>query len=157
MRKPADFPFVFPPGTKTLGINPEVLEAVDQAEPKPAKPGRFGRQKYRAVKAVYDGRTYDSKAEARRAEQLDAMKVAGAIKWWQPKPGSFHLGCPENVYRPDFLVVGLDLEGVWIEDVKGFQTPKFLKDVRLWRAYGPCPLHIINGKKTEIITPAGNR
>ncbi len=125
--------------------------------PKPEAPAKprppFGRKnKYRAKPTTYCGVRYDSKAEAARAAELDRMKEVGGILWWHPKPGTFRLGCPENAYRPDFLVVGK--HGVWVEDVKGMRTAKFKRDLKLWRAYGPCPLHVVNGKKVEVIEPA---
>ena len=160
-------PYVFPPGTKILGINPAVLDALTPADGEDVDaleladlvaldsgdPRRSGGHKYGAKRSVYNGRKYDSKAEARRARQLDDLRADGLIRWWQPKPGSFHLGVPENVYRPDFLVVGNS--DVWIEDVKGVRTEKFRHNVRLWRAYGPCPLHLITNGQVEIIEPKG--
>lgn len=106
--------------------------------------------KYLAKRTEYNGVMYASKAEAQRARELDTFLAAGLIRFWQGQPGTWRLGCPENVYRPDFLVV--DNKGeVRVEDVKGMRTAKFAKDVRLWRAYGNCPLHIISGKKLEVI------
>lgn len=110
------------------------------------------RSKYRAVRTVYNGRSYASKAEARRAHELDLLLKAGVILEWVPQP-RFHLGCPENTYVADFDVVAAD-GGRWVEDVKGCETAKFRHDKKLWRKYGPCPLHVIKGKHREII-PGG--
>jgi hypothetical protein len=71
---------------------------------------------------------------------LDVLVKLGQISWWLPQP-KFRLGCPENSYRADFLVVGRDR--VWAEDVKGHITPKFARDKKLWKRYGPCALCII--------------
>lgn len=151
--------FVFPPGTRSLGINldalrpatvrtiPPVPEPVILTPPADGKP-----TKYRNVRTAYDGRTYDSKAEARRAEELDYLLSRGSIILWLPQP-TFRLGCPENVYRPDFLVYGHALD-LWAEDVKGKRTSKFNRDCRLWKSYAKIPLRIItNGEVVEIITP----
>ena len=105
--------------------------------------------KYRAVKTEYMGVLYDSRAEAKRAAELDMLVKTDSILWWIRQP-PFTLGVPENKYRPDFLVVRHD--GVHVEDVKGVRTAKFNRDVKLWRKYGPCPLHIV-GKTFEIIFP----
>jgi hypothetical protein len=111
--------------------------------------------KYRAKKQAYRGVLYDSIAEARRAEQLDWLVDTGQIRFWV-RQVVFRLGCPENVYRCDFLVIGPD--GAWCEDVKGFSTAKFARDKRLWRSYGPFELCIIrDGKVAERITGDGGR
>jgi hypothetical protein len=60
---------------------------------------------------------------------------------------TFHLGCPENLYRVDFLVYSP--EGptpIHAVDVKGARTAKFNRDAKLWRAYGPCPLWVVTRK-----------
>lgn len=89
------------------------------------------------------------------AMQLHFLYAAGSIQILIEQP-KVQLGCPENVYIPDFFVV--DIEGTpkykYI-DVKGVETPAFKKNKKLWKAYGPCPLDIVkkNGKawKREVI------
>lgn len=109
------------------------------------------RRKYRNVPTVYNGVRYDSKSEAAQARHLDDLKPLGI--WWVGQP-KFRLGCPENVYVADFLVVDPTM-GVHVEDVKGKETAKFKRDCRLWKRYGPCPLWIIRGGVVEtIIDPA---
>ena len=107
--------------------------------------------KYNATPTVYNGVRYASKAEAARAMELDLQITAGLIDFWIGQP-IFRLGCAENVYRPDFLVVNYGAVGgahsaIWAEDVKGMETAAFKKNKRLWKAYGPCPLRIIRGGK----------
>ena len=113
-----------------------------------------GRKKYRNTPTYYNGLRFDSKAEAARAAELDFQQKAGAIVFWIPQV-TFRLGCAENKYRVDFLVVTKD--GVRAEDVKGMETAKFKRDKRLWRAYGPCDLWIISRKKgaqnIEVVKP----
>lgn len=113
------------------------------------------RNKYSAQKTPYNGVVYASKAEARRAEYLDMLVRGGAIRWWLGQP-RFYLGVAENKYVADFLVMGID--GEWVEDVKGAETPKFKRDKKLWSAFGPCPLHVVKAKgdrweTTEIVKP----
>jgi hypothetical protein len=111
-----------------------------------------GRQsKFGAVRTTYNGRSYASKAEATRAQVLDHLKAAGQIRDWTPQP-RFRLGCPENVYIADFDVLGADGRR-WVEDVKGHETAKFKRDKKLWRAYGPCPLHVLRGGSRVVIEP----
>ena len=106
------------------------------------------RSKFGNVRTEYKGETYDSKAEADRAKELDLLKAVGQVWCWYRQP-VFHLGCPENTYRADFLVI--DKEGVHVEDVKGVSTAKFNHDRRLWMQYGPCPLWVIKKGDTSII------
>jgi hypothetical protein len=109
--------------------------------------------KYRAVPTVYAGVRYASKAEAAYAATLDLCVKAGETRWWIGQP-TFRLGVPENVYRPDFLVCEAD-GSVHAVDVKGVRTAKFARDVKLWAAYGPVPLWIVNRKGVDIIEAAG--
>ena len=111
--------------------------------------------KYKAIRTEYGGRWYASKAEAARAAELDLLLRAGKIAWWLPQV-PICLGLPENRYVVDFLVAESDGGGnsvtVHAEDVKGTETAKFRRDVKLWLAYAPFPLWIIKrGKVREII------
>lgn len=113
--------------------------------------------KYRATPTVYGGIRYASKAEASRAQELDMLQQGGAVLWWIGQC-KFRLGCPENVYVCDFLVAEPVRGGgviIHAEDVKGHQTQKFKRDIKLWKAYGPMPLHVLSrqgsGWRHEII------
>ena len=110
--------------------------------------------KYRNIITTYKGVKYASKAEAVRAEQLDWLVSSGQVREWTRQP-TFHLGCAENTYRADFRVI--DAFGrEHVEDVKGARTAKFNHDVRLWKSYGPCPLHVLSrGKVVEVVNPGG--
>jgi hypothetical protein len=108
--------------------------------------------KYRAVATTYNGVRYASRAEARRAAELDSLVKVGLIRYWVGQP-TLRLGCPENVYRPDFHVVDIDGR-TWFEDIKGMETSKFKRDKKLWAAYGPADLRVIRGKMVEVV-PGG--
>jgi len=102
--------------------------------------GHRSANKFHARITEYEGVKYASKAEATRAYQLDLAKLGGeVIEWWRQI--TFTLGCPENKWRLDFVV--MEPSGFHVEDVKGFETPAFRKNKKLWAVYGPCPLHII--------------
>lgn len=116
------------------------------SKPKPP----FGRSKYRNVRTEYNGRMFDSKAEAERAAVLDLLKTSELIRDWQPQV-TFQLG-PDHSYRVDFLV-WLPDGTTHAEDVKGVETPAFKRHKKLWRKYGPCDLKVIYRKHTETITP----
>ena len=85
--------------------------------------------KYRNTKVELDNHTFDSKAEARRYNELKLMKQAGEIKGFDLQP-SFPLG-KKIRYRPDFIVCGRD-GTVWVEDVKGMETKDFKLKQKLW-------------------------
>lgn len=111
--------------------------------------------KYHARKTIYNGVTYDSKAEAARAAELDAMKACGEVAWWL-RQHTFHLA--GVTYRADFIVAkawrGLD---VYAEEVKGVEGERFRVIKKLWQQFGPFDLHILkrtkSGWEREIITP----
>lgn len=106
--------------------------------------------KYHATRTEYNGRLYDSKAEALRAKQLDDKKNMGLIIDWTPQV-TFLLGIPENKMRVDFVVWNLD-GTAHVEEVKGAWTSKFRRDYKLWKRYGPIPLHVLKRKGNSWIT-----
>lgn len=103
------------------------------------------RHKYGARPVTVDGVRYASQAEAIRGQQLAAQLRLGLIRELELQP-RFALGCPENVYVADFRVVD-DRGRVRVEDVKGFETPAFRRNKRLWRKYGPHPLHVLTRQR----------
>jgi hypothetical protein len=149
----------WPLGTVIRSINLAALDAkpvapaVQAERPKGRKPPPKA-SKYHNTKTTYNKVKYDSRAEADRAIALDQCVIMGTIKRWIPKPSALRLGCHENVYRPDYHVIGIDGSERY-EDVKGMETPKFKRDVKLWRQYGPCDLWLIKGKRIEAIDGAG--
>ncbi len=120
------------------------------------------RSKYHAISTVYKGIRYASKAEAARAYQLDILLEARKIVWWL-RQVPIDIGEPgvDLPFRVDFLVGAITDPGqesycnprllVHAEDVKGVETASFKRHVKQWRLRGPFPLHVIKGKKLEII------
>jgi hypothetical protein len=105
---------------------------------------------------TYNGVVYHSLAEARRAQLLDMLVRGGQTLRWE-RQVRFELSVTENVYVADFVVYDAD-GAVHAEDVKGFRTAAFNRNVKLWRAYGPMPLWILtpsgaNRWKVKIIDP----
>jgi hypothetical protein len=98
--------------------------------------------KYGATKVTIDGIVFDSKAEAKRFEELRLMQLAGAIRNLQ-----VHMRYPIDVldvricvYVDDFsydrVVENVIVEHV-VEDVKGVRTPVYVIKRRLMQAvYG---------------------
>ena len=95
------------------------------------------RNKYRAIKAVVDGITFDSKKEARRYGQLKLLARAGEISELKLQP-RFDLivnGCKCGFYKADFEYIE-DGKRV-VEDVKGMKTPIYNLKKKLVKAiYG---------------------
>lgn len=104
--------------------------------------------KYGAKKTTVDGITFDSKAEARRYQQLKLMQQAGEIIGFTRQPSFILLGGVR--YMPDFLVRHKNGK-IWVEDVKGFETQAFKIKRKLWdETFWWLPLRIIrNGKVVD--------
>ena len=94
----------------------------------PAKKGPPGRPKYRAVKTVVDGHTFDSKKEAKRYVFLKGELAAGRICQFQFRKRDVGIRLEVNgvtvcFYYPDFRYVR---DGrLVVEDVKGLKTPVY--------------------------------
>lgn len=72
-----------------------------------------------------------------------------------------HLTLAKISYRPDFKYFDLqEKQSVWVE-AKGYPTDLWKMKKRLWKHYGPGPLHIyVRGgrgtvKISEVIIPSG--
>lgn len=90
--------------------------------------------KYNNKKTEVDGHVFDSKAEARRYNELKLLQAAGEIIGFTIQP-SFLL--EEGIrYRPDFMICGKDGQ-IWVEDVKGVETKDFKIKKKLWEAKFP--------------------
>lgn len=96
-----------------------------------------------------NGRTYASRSEARRADVLELMRRSGDIARFDDQP-RFNLA--GVTYVADFKVYGRGGH-IHIEDVKGFETPRFKDVKRLWILHGMYPLHVLHGRRLEIIYP----
>lgn len=89
------------------------------------------KSKYRAQKMTYNGFKFDSKAEARRYQELDLLERAGKIESviLQPKytlmegyTNGAGRRIREMVYIADFAYKNLETGEYVIEDVKGVRT-----------------------------------
>lgn len=96
------------------------------------------------------GIVYASRAESIRAQELAAQVAAGLLLVVIEQP-KVRLGVPENIFRPDFFIVSADSvlasPPCWFEEVKGVETAKFKRDVKLWQAYGRAPLRVFKRVK----------
>lgn len=108
------------------------------AEPKP--------RKYRNVKVARDGYTFDSKAEAKRYEELVLLQRAGTIlnlrvhPSWEILPTLRVAGkrtLPARKYAADFSYNETKGTGLVVEDVKGVRTPVYRLKVQMFLAAHP--------------------
>lgn len=118
--------------------------------------GAAKRSKYQTGPAAdrrWRGRTYASLAEKLRAQQLHGRPDLQLVL----EQSRFRLGCDENVYIADFVVVARD-GTVWAEDVKGASTAAWRRQRRLWLRYGPIPLRVLDSRSlrvSETLEPGG--
>lgn len=127
---------------RRLGLDPATMT--------PKVEARRSLSKFRNRRTRYDGRSYDSERESRRAAELDVLMASGVIRWWYPQPQIF-LGPGRIPYRPDFLII--DDKGFYFEDVKGYITQRTRDIARLWRAHGPSRLLVVHEDSVRVIDP----
>lgn len=116
-------------------------------------------------KRVYENVLYDSQSEALYAAYLDELVRAGdASAWFRQVP--FSLGCPENRYRADFVIVRSIIRDnrpaveIVVVDIKGCDTRESRRAYRLWSRYGPYALQVVRRtahgfRVVKTITPDG--
>lgn len=114
--------------------------------------GARGGNKYGVAEASrrrMGDRTYGSLAEMRYAQRLEIEHAAGEVQFFLEQT-RVRLGVPENVYVPDFFVVMRDGAFRFVE-VKGKPTPKWRRDMRLWAAYGPATLVVVDARTLTVV------
>ena len=96
-----------------------------------AQYGSVRQSKYRAVPTVVDGIRFDSKAEARRYEELKMLEEGGAIRdlALQQRFDLTVNGKKIGTYVADFVYTDNATGQVAVEDVKGMKTPLYI-----WKA-----------------------
>jgi hypothetical protein len=107
--------------------------------------------KYHAKRAEWRGVTYDSKAEAAYARELDLRKAAGDIRNWWRSPAIVLVPGKRGTrieYRPDFVVLESNGERYFV-DVKGVETAVWKLKARLFRHVYPDSRLLIVGKDGE--------
>ena len=104
-----------------------------------------GPLKYRNTPTVVDGFRFDSKAEAKRYQELSLLESCGEIMHIDIHP-VFRLA-PEIRYEADFTVYYKDGR-IEVEDVKGFCTKEYLLKEKLFNSSHPlAPIRRIHGNK----------
>lgn len=104
----------------------------------------LSRGKYGNIKTTYAGVVYDSRKEARRAQELDLLTKAGEIFSLeiQPKFPVFINDKKVFTYIADFAYTKKDGTSV-VEDVKGVKTPVFNLKRKCVEAYYGITITII--------------
>jgi len=106
--------------------------------------------KYNARRTLIDGIWFDSKLEARRYEELKALRKAGAVAWFVRQPG-FDL--PGGIrYRADFLVVWMQanrtsVDRVGVEDCKGMSTRLSMNKIAMVEELYGIKVEILRAKR----------
>lgn len=116
-----------------------------------------GRQKFKNQRITHQGRSFASKLEAAVYDILCLMEKAGEIKDIKCQV-HVRLTEAEILYIPDFSAWNQKDQCFEWYEAKGHQTPEWLIKKKLWKFYGPGPLHIFMGsytfpKLTETIIP----
>lgn len=108
------------------------------------------RSKYGNKKTVVDGITFDSKAEARRYQELKLMERAGQVRGieLQPRFVIEVAGVKVCTYVADFryqlrspTAPAIEHWSVIVEDVKGLRTPTYRLKARLMQAVHRVQIH----------------
>ena len=122
------------------------------------------KHKYRAIKTTVDGKTFDSKKEAKRYTELKLLEKTGMITHLELQP-TYQItvnGVDICKYRADFRYLTVraedkeqytnskgewivptqtgDPEGQIVEDIKGFKTPLYRLKKKLVEASYPGTL-----------------
>lgn len=110
------------------------------------------------VRTELDGHSFASKLEASVYQLLKYRKLAGEIRSIQVQD-HVHLTAARIAYVPDFRCEMADGSIEWTE-AKGMEGPRWPTIKKLWRFYGPGPLHIWKGdyrrpRLAETIVPQG--
>lgn len=104
--------------------------------------------KYGNKKIEYGGRSFSSRLESSVYELLYLQQLAKEIKDIQCQV-HVHLTDADIVYVSDFKCIDKHGE-VFYAEAKGYETPEWRIKLRLWKYYGPAPLHIYRGKYKAI-------
>lgn len=114
---------------KVRGVPEKTLDLIRGRMGEGRKPP--ARSKYGNQAVSLDGIRFASRREARRYEDLLAMRRAGLVRWFCRQPRFLLTGGIE--YVADFLVVWTE-GAVTVEDAKGFRTKEYRLKRRLMKA-----------------------
>lgn len=114
-----------------------------------------GENKYHAVKAQADGRTYDSQSECKRAKELQLLERHGLVRNLREQVpyelipagvGEYRKERPV-IYKADFVYEVCQPDGTWkqvVEDTKGAKAKEYIIKRKLM-----LYIHGISVKETD--------
>ena len=103
--------------------------------------------KYRARATEYGGRVYSSRLEARYAQLLDLLVVAGEVEWWEPQI-QFTLPWAAK-HKVDFLVCFKSC-GCRLVEVKGMETREARERRKALEWFLGEPILVVKAEDVEI-------
>lgn len=113
--------------------------------------GKREKNKYKNIKTELAGRTFDSRAESALFLRLSLEEREGRIRDLAHQPGTVFLSGARIQYRPDFRFVNCATGDFEWAEYKGYETPAWRKNLRLWRVMGPGKLHIWKGNASHLV------
>lgn len=119
---------------------------------------RYPQKKYGNKKVETHGHWFDSKLEAAVFQVLKLLEASGEIAALRHHPGTVFLSEARIQYRPDFTFTRASTGKQEWAEAKGFETQRWPTQKKMWKFFGPGPLHIykgshVNPKLVETITP----
>lgn len=103
------------------------------------------------------GHSHRSKLESAVCQMIHLMEAAGEVKLLQVED-HIYLTKARIGYIPDFKCQSLKSGEIYWIEAKGFQNDRWPTKKKLWKFYGPGPLHIYKGTYQriyldEVVTP----
>lgn len=116
-----------------------------------------GKHKFRAKRVEVDGFQFPSQLEGAVFKILKLEELAGELEIVR-RQSRVKLTLAEILYIPDFECIATATRNPFFVEAKGFETSDWRLKRRLWKFYGPAPLHIYKGTwkhphLAEIIEP----
>ncbi len=106
----------------------------------PKRPRKYGNKP-----ATVDGIRFDSRAEARRWQELKLLERAGEIAGLE-RQVRFSIdwnGSPITTYVADFVYIDCRTGARIVEDIKGVATPEFKLKAKLFEANYGFPITVV--------------
>lgn len=125
--------------------NPEVFGSLQKSTSEGVKtePKVPAESKYHNQRTEYNGRTYDSKKEVAKAQELDLLVKAGELDFWLyhvrfPLPGGVIYESDFTTYRNiNFGEDKYSLWGIEVIETKGFKTEAWIIKLKLFKVTYP--------------------
>jgi len=105
---------------------------------------KYGGHKYGAKRIDHAGFSFASKGEAALYDVLKVLEKGGELTDIKCQD-VVYLTDARIMYKPDFRVLDRKNNRLEWHEFKGFETSDWRIKRRLWKYYGPGPLHIWGG------------